>query len=159
MRCLENHDLSRICAFVKEEKALRNFTAFLYFLKGSTMLYGGQEFCCDHTPSLFEKEVFPRNGRDISELLKKLGEIKKTALSCEDSFWGEAQDETHTAVLLREDEKSKKLGVFSLRGEAVEVTVDFPDGAYTNLISGVTVEVKQGKLCCNGEPVILSAPV
>ena len=159
MRCLENHDLARICSFVKNEKALRNFTAFLYFLKGTTMLYGGQEYCCDHTPSLFEKDVFPRSGKDISALLTKLGEIKKTILSCADDFRGEAMDKEQIAVLLREDEKTKKLGVFSLKGLEADVTVEFPDGTYTNAIDGAAVEVKGGVLHCAGEPVILTATV
>ena len=157
MRCLENHDQKRICSFVKEEKALRNFSALLYFLKGSTLLYGGQEYCCDHTPSLFEKEVFPRSGKDISSLLKKLGEIKKTVLSSADDFRGSALDETHIAVLIREDDRAKKLGVFSLRGLTAEVEVEFPDGSYINAIDGTAVEVKNGKLHCTGEPMILSA--
>ena len=157
MRCLENHDQKRISSFVKEEKALRNFTALLYFLKGSTLLYGGQEYCCDHTPSLFEKEVFPRSGKDISSLLKKLGEIKKTVLSSADDFRGSALDETHIAVLIREDDRAKKLGVFSMRGLAAEVEVEFPDGSYINAIDGTAVEVKNGKLHCTGEPMILSA--
>jgi len=157
MRCLENHDQPRICSFVKDEQALRNFTAFLYFLKGTTLLYGGQEYCCDRTPSLFEKEVFPRDGKDITPLLQKLAEVKKTVLSGEDDFRGSAMDGEHIAVLEREDDKAKKLGIFSLQGKAAQVTVEFPDGTYTNAIDGTAVEVKDGKLLCTGEPIILSA--
>ena len=36
MRCLENHDQPRICHYVKNSSDLENYTAFLYFLKGST---------------------------------------------------------------------------------------------------------------------------
>ena len=55
LRFLENHDQPRICSFVHDEQALVNYTAYLYFLKGTTLLYGGQEFENTHTPSLFEK--------------------------------------------------------------------------------------------------------
>lgn len=76
MRCLENHDQPRICHYVKNKSDLENYTAFLYFLKGSTLIYAGQEFGCDETPSLFDKDVFPRNtGVDISSLLAKLDTI------------------------------------------------------------------------------------
>ena len=43
MRCLENHDQPRIASFVKEESDLVNFTAMLYFFKGTTLIYAGQE--------------------------------------------------------------------------------------------------------------------
>lgn len=72
MRCLENHDQPRICHYVKNRSDLENYTAFLYFLKGSTLIYAGQEFGCDETPSLFDKDVFPRNtGIDLSNLFAK----------------------------------------------------------------------------------------
>ena len=55
LRFLENHDQPRIASFVRDEAALRNYTAMLYFLKGTTLLYAGQEFENDHLPSLFER--------------------------------------------------------------------------------------------------------
>jgi len=157
MRCLENHDQPRICSFVKDEQALFNYTAMLYFLKGTTLLYAGQEFENDHTPSLFEQEVFDREtGRDLSSLLKKLYEIKKTVLSHEDAFFAAADDENDIAILRRTDGKTGKLGLFSLKGKAADVTVDLPDGSYTNLVDGKAVNVSNGVLHCSGKPVVLS---
>ena len=157
MRCLENHDQPRICSFVKDEKALRNFTAFLYFLKGSTLLYAGQEFCNDHTPSLFEKEDILRTAEtDITPLLRKLYEVKKTVLSAQDYFKGSADDANDIAVLERDDTRTLKVGVFSLKGRAAEVQVSLPDGTYTNHLDGGAVQVEGGKLLCAGEPVVLS---
>ena len=156
MRCLENHDQPRICSFVKDDTALENFTAFLYFLKGTTLLYAGQEYCCEHTPSLFEKDLFPRDGENISPLLKKLGELKKTLLSSEDYFKGRADDENHIAILKRDDGETLKLGIFSLRGMDADVKVELPDGEYVNHYSGKTVTVSGGKLHCDGKPMIIS---
>ena len=156
LRCLENHDMPRICSYIKEEGALRNFTAFLYFLKGTTLLYAGQEFENDHLPSLFEKDVFSRNtGKNLSDLMQSLGKIKKTALACDDYFWGEADDENDVAILTRKNQKEKKLGVFSLRGKPTEVKVDLADGDYQNLIDNRWVSVQDGVLYCQGEPIIL----
>ena len=156
MRCLENHDQPRICSFVKDAAALENFTAFLYFLKGTTLLYAGQEFCCEHTPSLFEKDLFPRDGEDISPLLKKLAELKKSALSARDYFKGSADDEHHIAILKRDDCEMLKVGIFSLRGMEADVKAELPDGEYINLYSGEPVTVTGGKLHCDGKPVIIS---
>lgn len=111
MRCLENHDQPRICHYVKEKSDLENYTAFLYFLKGSTLIYAGQEFGCDETPSLFDKDVFPRNtGIDLSNLFAKLDTIKKTVLDDDDYFKADADDENDIAILERDNNKSKKVG-------------------------------------------------
>ena len=160
MRCLENHDQPRICSFVKEESALINFTAFLYFLKGTTLLYAGQEYCCDHVPSLFEKEVFPRDpSRDISEQMRKLYKIKREVLSCEDCIRASSDDQNDIAILERSNNVTRKLGIFSLKGKAAEVKVDFPDGSYENHFDNSTVVIQQGKLRCAGVPVILTCEV
>lgn len=156
MRCLENHDQPRICHFIKDEKALDHFTAFLYFLKGTTLLYAGQEFSCDHTPSLFEKEVFPRTGRDISPLLTRLKEMKQQLLSAEDSLIASADDDHDIAILLRSDNKQQKLGIFSLKGNSASVAVPFPDGSYANYLDGAAVTVENGILSCSGSPIVIT---
>lgn len=159
MRCLENHDQPRICSFVKDALALENFTAFLYFLKGTTLIYAGQEFCCTEIPSLFEKDVFPRNHGDISDLLSKLNRIKKDLLSCEDAFMGRADDRNDIAILERSDMKTRKLGVFSLKGKSPDVKIDLPDGIYSNHYNGGTVTVKNGMLHCEGKPIVLTCHI
>lgn len=156
MRCLENHDQPRICSFVKNMLALENFTAFLYFLKGTTLLYAGQEFCCTEIPSLFDKDVFPRDGKDISLWFAKLNRIKKEILSCNDSFLGSADDENDIAILERIDGNKRKLGIFSLKGKHAEVKVSIPDGDYLNHLDGTMVAVSSGVLQCEGKPIVVS---
>ena len=156
MRCLENHDQPRICSFVKDPLALENYTAFLYFLKGTTLLYAGQEFCCTEIPSLFEKDVFPRTLGDISHWFPELNRMKKYILSSEDAFWGEADDKNDIAILERSDTKIRKLGIFSLKGKSTHVKVKFPDGTYVNHLDGTEVTVKDGILSCTGKPLVLT---
>lgn len=156
MRFLENHDQPRICHYVKNKSDLENYTAFLYFLKGSTLIYAGQEFGCDETPSLFDKDVFPRNtGIDLSNLFAKLDTIKKTVLDDDDYFKADADDENDIAILERDNNKSKKVGIFSLKSKSADVKVDLPDGDYKNEISGETVTVSNGKIHCNGKAIII----
>ena len=157
MRCLENHDQPRICHYVKDDAALENFTAFLYFLKGTTLIYAGQEYKNDHVPSLFEKDVFERAGeKDISPLLTRLAALKKEKLSCEDYFKGSADDENHIAILKRDDNRSLKLGIFSLRGKSADVKVELPDGDYQDVYGGGSVAVRGGYLHCEGRPIVIS---
>ena len=153
MRFLENHDQPRICSYVKDERALRNYTAYLYFLKGTTLIYAGQEFENDHTPSLFEREPIDRaTGHDLSELLRRLSEVKR-GFGCHDWFRAESEDETDTAILQRGGDGARFVGVFSLKGRRVQVQVPAPDGVYENLVDGGKVTVKGGMLCTQ-EPVI-----
>ncbi len=156
-RFLENHDQPRICSYVKDPLALANFTAFLYFQKGTTLIYAGQEYSCTHLPSLFEREVFERDpNRDISGLLRRLSEIKQKVLSPADCIQCAADDEKDIAILSRFDKTNKKIGIFSLKGKSADVKVDLPDGSHKNHMDGNQIAVKNGILRCVGDPIILS---
>ncbi len=156
LRCLENHDQPRIASVIREESDLVNHTALLYFLKGTTLLYAGQEWADTHQPSLFEQEPIDRHtGRDLSPLLRRLREIKGR-FSPEDAFWGAADDDRRIALLRR----GRFAGVFSLDSRAGEVRLpeklEIPDGDYTDLIGGETVSVRGGRLVCSGRPLIFA---
>lgn len=155
LRFLENHDQPRICSYVHDERALENYTAFLYFLKGTTLIYAGQEFENTHLPSLFDKDPIDRKtGRDLSSLLCRLYAIKQRFGSA-DWFRAEADDAKDIAILQRGSGNRRFIGVFSLKGQSAEITVDLSDGSRENLLDGTAVEVKDGKLFCNGKPMIL----
>ncbi len=157
LRFLENHDQPRIASRVADGRALDNYHAMLFFLKGATLLYAGEEYSCTHCPSLFEREVFPRTGRDIGALLRRLAEIKKTALGEADGFDARADDAHAIAVMERVGEKGRAWGVFSLRGESGSVKLGAPDGRYENLVDGESVLVKNGQVFCAGKPLIFTA--
>ena len=159
MRCLENHDQPRICSFVKDQLALENFTAFLYFLKGTTLVYAGQEFCCTKIPSLFDKDVFSRTLGDISRWFVSLNKMKKELLSCEDAFVGSADDKLDIAILERSDRMVRKFGIFSLMGRSGDVKTGIPDGTYENYLDGTKVTVTKGILHCDGKPIVISCHV
>jgi len=157
LRFLENHDLPRIASFVRDMPDLANYTAMLYFLKGATLLYAGQEAACDHLPSLFDRDTISWDtGRDLTPLMTALAAVKKQHLSPSDSFFAEADDKNHIAVMTRDDGAVRKIGVFSLRSAPAEAAVDAPDGVYENRIDGSPVEVKGGRLRTDGAPVIIT---
>lgn len=156
LRFLENHDQPRIASHVRWGSDLENFTAMLYFLKGTTLIYAGQEFGNEHTPSLFEREPIERDtGRDLSPLLARLYRIKRDVLGADDDFTAHGDDAKHIAVMERVNAEGRKLGVFSLRSTPGDVAVDLPDGTYENLVDGGDVAVKGGLLRCEGKPIIL----
>ena len=156
LRFLENHDQPRIASLVPPER-LTAFTALLYFLKGTTLLYAGQECADTRTPSLFEKEdVNWHTGCDLTPLLQRLAAVKHEVLGADDAFLAGADDAHDIAVLRRENAEGVKLGLFSLRGESAAVKVDAPDGVYENLLDGRAVEVKGGTVAVDARPVILA---
>ena len=157
LRYLENHDQPRFASRVKDAAARDSYTAMLFFLKGTTLLYAGQEFSCTHLPSLFEREVFERGGRDISPLLARLAAIKKSVFGDSDAFTARADDERAIAVMERLNQAARVVGVFPLRGEGAATSLDAPDGEYENLLGG-SVLVKNGQVFCGAKPAIFTLP-
>lgn len=156
LRYLENHDQDRAASFIKNKKALENWTAFVYFQKGMTLLYNGQETADANLPDLFNKDVVNWNtGVDLSELMKKLYELKKNPIFTNSTYSIKAYDEEDIAVAVHESKAGKMIGIFSFKGKEADVKVDLPDGIYMNLIDGEKVQVTAGKLYCAGKPVII----
>lgn len=154
LRFLENHDNPRAGLIISNERALLNWTAFLYFQKGMTLLYAGQEVCAAHRPDLFDKDpVRWDSGRDLSPLLRRLAEIKKHKLFTDSRYEVRALPRDILCAAHRRD-TSCLAGVFSLRGESALVPAYVPDGEYVNLIDGCSIEIYAGKLACKGEPII-----
>lgn len=155
LRFLENHDRARAKLMIGDERSLRNWTAFLYFQKGMTLLYAGQEAEDEHRPSLFEKDVVNwQTGKDLSPLMSRLYQIKKDPLFADSEYHVTAMP---GEILLATHRKGSRLllGVFSLRGESALVEVNAPEGVYRNEIDGGSVEIFDGMLRSGGEPIII----
>jgi hypothetical protein len=176
LRCLENHDQSRIKFSVPDETALRNWTAFNYFQKGLTMLYAGQEWENAVRPSLFEKDTIDRNtGQDLTPLLQALYKIKKDPVLADSTYTAIALVDTcgscpagsgdvvigiHRAKNQRTADTSALVGIFSFKGWtgpvdlATALQQSVPDGSYANLIDGACFRIEGGRISLRGEPVI-----
>ena len=154
LRFLENHDRPRAAHHIPDSKALRNWTAFLYFQKGMTMIFNGQEASCAHLPRLFEKDpVDWQAGEDISSMLRKLYDIKQDALFTDSTYHVQALPRD---ILLATHEKNgeKLIGIFCVQGTSSLVRLGLPDGTYENLLGG-TVDINEGRVGVCGEPVII----
>jgi len=157
LRFLENHDNLRARFVIPDENALLNWTAFLYFQKGITMLYGGQEKSCAHLPNLFGKDPVDWSaGPDRSEQLKRLYALKKHPLLTDGSYRVQALGGDILYAVHRSRDR-QLVGIFSLKGACAPVRVSAPDGLYPNLADGGSVEVKFGKVSCQGRPIIFEA--
>lgn len=155
IRFLENHDTPRASKLFPDAEKMLNWLAFVYFQKGTTLLYGGQEWQNQEYCTLFDKAVFSRDERkDITPYMIKLGEIKKAIFPVDADFSASADDATEivTAYLSKKDVKIA--GVFSMQCKSAEVEVNAPDGEYIEQISGEKITVSGGKVTCSGKPMI-----
>lgn len=156
LRFLENHDQARAAFVIPEGFALLNWTAFLYFQKGLTMLYAGQEAECGHRPSLFDKDDIAWNlNEGVTRLLQTLAKLKKNPLLTDSRYEVKALPRD---ILLAEHRKGGRrlTGLFSMGGQSSLVPVDAPDGLYPNLLDSACrpVEVYGGMVRLKGAPVV-----
>ena len=156
LRFLENHDRARAAHILPDEKIRRNWTAFLFFQRGLTMIYNGQEVDNPHVPSLFDKDPINWNtGRDQSAFLAHLAELKRDAIFAEGSYTLTALP--HDVLLAVYEKDGRRMaGLFSLRGESALVRFPAPNGVYQNCIDGSPVEIYEEQLAIHGEPIVLA---
>ncbi len=164
LRCLENHDRPRAAELVPDKRALRNWTAWQYFEKGTAMVYAGQEFEVTHHPTLFDRDpVDFETGRDLAPLMRRLRAIRQQDLFADSSFEAEevagevifaVRERRGDAAAMPDADRNRIAGLFSTLGSAKAVQVDLPDGTYTDLISGRKVDVFEHTIRLTGEPVI-----
>ncbi len=155
LRFLENHDRARAVQLIPDERKRRNWLAFSFFERGTMLIYNGQEVSAKHTPSLFEKDTIDwAGGEDISELIGALAEMKKDPCFAVGAFDAKEIRKDVVAATYTTD-KEKIYGVFSLGSEYGSVKIDLPDGEYKNLIDGEMLQVFQGVLETDGEPVVI----
>lgn len=153
LRFLENHDRARAAFIIPARTALLNWTAFLYFQKGITLLYAGQERSCTHRPSLFDEDKLDWSGEDITDLLQILAKLKRNPILTNSRYEVHALPRDILYASHRKGER-RLMGIFSVQGNNSLVEVDAADGFYSNLVDGRMVEVYSGMVCCEGVPII-----
>ena len=158
LRFLENHDQPRARFLFPKEKALKNATAFLYFQKGMTLIYAGQEYGVSHLPSLFDKDTVEWKSKeniDLTDLMKRLYEIKQNPLFTNSTYRTKTyEDNVLKAIYSRGG--NKIIGIFSFKGEPGIIPINVADGKYENLIDHSTIEIMHGYVSLNGEAVIIN---
>lgn len=156
LRYLENHDQDRAKSFIDSQDAIINWTAFIYFQKGMTLLYCGQETEDANRPSLFDKDNVNWNtGYDLSDYMSKLYEFKKNPILTDSTYSLKAYDEDDIMVGMHVAGDEKLIGIFNLKGKHVVVPVELANGTYRNLLNGEDVVVKDGNVYSDGQPIII----
>lgn len=155
LRYLENHDQDRAAQIIPDEAKLRNWLAFCYFQKGMMLLYGGQEVGQSHRPSLFDKDtVIWDTGKDYSELMATLAQIKKDPIFADSHYFVTVPTE-NVLVAVHEKDDQQIIGIFSIGGMAADVLVPLKDGTYVDMISNQPVDVRKGSVHTSGTPIVI----
>ena len=154
LRFLENHDRPRMGFLFPEERQQRNWLAWMFFQKGTALLYGGQEWGAGHRPGLFDADPLDRNGyAKHAALIQRLSSLKKNELFYDGVFTMRAYpNDLLTAEWMKNGKRI--MGLFSLKGQSGFEPVSIQDGSYQNLLTDTPVLVESGFMVCSGEPII-----
>lgn len=158
LRFLENHDHPRFRSRVSDPQAVRNWVGFLYFQKGTTLLYGGQEKGIAHLPDLFNVDPinWEKTDMDLAPLMKKLYDIKGDLAFRQGAYHLYAHEGQDVVIGSYKEDKKTIHGIFNLDGRHHNVEVDIPDGRYQNQLDQEFYVIEHGYLQTRGEPIIFS---
>lgn len=156
MRYLENHDVPRAAQLLKEDSALKNWTAFMFFEKGMTHIYAGQEVKDTNVPSLFEKDLVNwNNDLAFSDFIKKLIQLKKKEIFAYGYYDIAVSKRKGIIEASYEFNDAQLLGIFNVDRKSGYYDICLKDGKYINLIDDKNIEVMEGKIKLDLYPIII----
>ena len=170
LRCLENHDRLRAAFLISDEKALRSWTAYCGFMKGTFMIYAGEEKAARHKPTLFDRDTVDLQAEDrpdLSDLISRIASIRRDPVFTDSSFCvsvknGRVFEAVHTEnpAVPGGCPGARLAGIFPTDGRpsVIRTEKEIPDGVYENMLNGRKVEVDAGVMALDGDPVILRIP-
>jgi len=159
LRNLENHDQERVAHYIKDSDRLLNMNGLLYFLKGATMIYAGQEYGVSKKPDLFEMDKINMKAPmilEIRNLIHRMAHLKKDSLFQNGLFNVHLQT-AEAAVISYENASSITYGIFNVGNVKDTVKVDLKDGIYQNILYPNAIEVKDGLVELLDKPMVLFA--
>ncbi len=154
MRNLENHDFGRFAKMVKNDVSkINNWTSEVFFSKGATMIYAGQERCDNNLPNLFDIDKVNWEGTNISELIKKLSKITKDKIF---SYGNYEINITDKEVFYGEYKYANKhiVGIFNLGLDKGIIKVNIDDGKYINILDNKEISIINNELILSNSPLL-----
>jgi glycosidase len=153
MRCVENHDQSRIMTVAPSRARALAWTAFEAFNKGAFLIYAGQESGAVNSPSHFEKDTVQWGKYELQPFLTTLAGLKKDPAQVEGQFLLLSGNPAIQAAWYRPG--GSLYGVFNTNAVAGSVEVRLPDGVYENILGGGSVRVSGGAMPVPDSAVVL----
>ncbi len=154
MKNLENHDNLRLAGLVDGDPVkIDAWTSFLFFTKGATMIYAGQEKSAKHTPTLFDKDTVDWSGRDLSTLISNLSDLSHREIFAKGIYDVHLLDQDVICAGYKYEGK-ELYGVFNVGAIDEDIKLPIEDGIYTNLLTAKKVDIKDGVLKNIKEPLV-----
>ena len=158
---LENHDRKRAASYIKDGVRLRNLNALMYFLKGTTFIYAGQEACEEKLESLFEVDStdWSTLGKyNMPELMRRCYEIKKDSIFRDGVYTihDTEVEAVHISYQTKKEIIECILNVGNVNGEIKSL---LKDGVYQNLFDGEMISIQDSKLQLGPNPIIIKSKI
>ncbi len=154
VRNLENHDNERIASLVKNKNQIENWTACIFFQKGATMIYAGQENLDDNRPSLFDKDIVNWDKDNISNLITKLAKIVQDDIFTYGNYYIETSTCKDIFCLRYENKEKNVYGIFNVGIKEQNLSINIKSGKYKNLIDNSYLFIKNGEMKVSNMPLI-----
>ena len=146
-KLIDEYHIPFICATMGKNGSM----AFLYFCRGSMLLYGGTEFAPQHQVGLFDAEDnFGDKRADLQGFLRRCKDMK-TSLPLDGAVWYEVSG--GAVIGHYKSPAGERTGVFDLSGCGGRVPVELPDGVYKNQLGG-DLTVTDGHVRTDGDPIV-----
>lgn len=167
LRFLENHDQRRISELLGMD-ALRQWTAFMFFEKGTALIYSGQEALDKNQPSLFDRD--PVNweglGTDFPIYISRLATLKKKPLYAYGRYKLHPVNKLGIIIGSFVDGDLWHIGIFNVEGKSGKVKLkfsddgypqapDLPDGLYLNLYDDKMIQIIDQEVVLSHSPVLI----
>jgi glycosidase len=156
LRNLENHDFGRFLSYVNGDiKKSIMWHSEIFFERGATLIYAGEEFSDLNRPNLFEKDEVNYDGYDISWLIKKMVKIKRNPIFCEGTYNVLIPNIDEVFALKYENEQECLYGIFNVGLKEDNLEIKISDGEYINLFDDSKVSISNGLLKLIDKPIII----
>lgn len=153
LRSFENHDQPRLRSKVRDHNHFMQMMALMFFIKGSPLIFSGQEHEIDHYPNLFENDVIKwLPNQSIEPFIKQLAKLKKEKIFVDGNY--DMHHSIDVAVLSYSLHNQFLLGIFNLENVKI-VDVPLIDGNYINILNNEVISVTHGKIELNHQPMII----
>jgi cyclomaltodextrinase / maltogenic alpha-amylase / neopullulanase len=156
LRNLENHDQPRVASFISDRSLLKNWTAFIFFLKGATMIYAGQEAYNTNRPSLFDIDKVDWSHYledNCDDLIKQMAKLKKDPIMANGIFNVLDYDAQDVIVLTYKDQEKTRYGIFNVSEGNKTIKLNIPNDTYTNLIDSTVIDY-ENELMVSHNPMV-----
>lgn len=158
MRCVENHDQPRILQFAPSPSQALAWSAFSAFTPGAFLIYAGQEAGAVHRPSLFDVDKVEWRNYPQQDFLTVLAQLKKHPAQINGQFTLINDGEPAIEAMWYAPEASL-WGIFNVSHQPGETRVSLEDGSYSELLSGQSLGVKNGRITLPESAAIVEGPL